>query len=112
MPSEDRHLASAKAVLDPLGLYPTPVRITGVRVVRWPWLFRLPILRRFTGYATWRVIFLRDACEGCSPLLVHELCHVWQMQHHPLRVPLSYLRYGYANNPYEVEARRAAATSV
>ena len=29
------------------------------------------------------------------------------MQHRPLRMPLSYLRTGYARNPYEAEARRA-----
>ena len=106
--THERVLASAKAVLDPFVLYPTPVRIAGVRVVTWPWLFRLPFLRRFDGYATWRVIFLRAPAEKCSALLVHELCHVWQMQHHPIRVPISYLRYGYRNNPYEVEARQAA----
>jgi hypothetical protein len=42
-------------------------------------------------------------------LVTHELCHVWQMQHHPFSMPLSYLRQGYADNPYEQEARRAAA---
>jgi hypothetical protein len=31
------------------------------------------------------------------------------MQHHPLRMPLSYLVRGYTHNPYEAEARRAAA---
>ena len=41
--------------------------------------------------------------------MAHELCHVWQMQHHPLRMPLSYLRLGYADNPYEVEARRSVS---
>ncbi len=40
-------------------------------------------------------------------LLCHELCHVWQMQHHPLAMPLSYLRAGYERNPYEAEARGA-----
>jgi hypothetical protein len=39
--------------------------------------------------------------------VVHELCHVWQMQHRPLAMPLSYLRLGYENNPYEREARAA-----
>ena len=43
-------------------------------------------------------------------LVTHELCHVWQMQHHPLGMPLSYLR-GYASNPYELEARRAVEQS-
>ena len=37
-------------------------------------------------------------------MLLHELCHVWQMQHRPLRMPLSYLRQGYAANEYEAEA--------
>jgi hypothetical protein len=31
------------------------------------------------------------------------------MQHHPARMPLSYLRFGYPDNPYELQARRAAA---
>jgi len=33
---------------------------------------------------------------------------VWQMQHHPLRMPLSYLLRGYADNPYETEACEAS----
>jgi len=28
------------------------------------------------------------------------------MQHHPLRMPLSYLLVGYADNPYEREAQQ------
>ena len=40
--------------------------------------------------------------------MTHELCHVWQMQHHPLAMPLSYLYRGYRDNPNEVQARRAA----
>ncbi len=39
---------------------------------------------------------------------MHELCHVWQMQHRPLRMPLSYLGTGYAANQYERQARAAA----
>ena len=95
-------------MLDTLPLYPRPVRIERVRIVVTPWLFRLPSLRRFYGYATWRVIFLRVPAAPCDPLVVHELCHVWQMQHHPIRVPLSYLR-GYHANRFEVEARAAAS---
>ncbi len=49
--------------------------------------------------------------ETSGDLIVHELCHVWQMQHRPIAMPLSYLYRGYANNPYEIEARRAAATT-
>jgi len=40
-------------------------------------------------------------------LVCHELCHVWQMQHRPLAMPLSYLRTGYSRNPYEAQARHA-----
>ena len=44
----------AKARLDRLDLYPRPVRIDRVRVLVWPWLFRLPWLRRFDGCAAWK----------------------------------------------------------
>jgi hypothetical protein len=33
------------------------------------------------------------------------------MQHHPLAMPLSYLYRGYRDNPNEVEARLASATT-
>jgi len=33
---------------------------------------------------------------------------VWQMQHRPLAMPLSYLRTGYDRSPYERQAREAA----
>ena len=38
---------------------------------------------------------------------MHELCHVWQMQHRPLESMLAWLRYRYRENPFEREARRA-----
>jgi hypothetical protein len=101
-------LERAKARLDPLRLYPRPVRIERVRVLVWPLLFRLPWFRRFDGYSAWNTILLREAPDAAGDDLVcHELCHVWQMQHHPVGMPLSYLRTGYARNPYELEARRA-----
>jgi hypothetical protein len=78
-----------------------------VRLVTAAWLFRLPWFRRFDGYATHRAIFLREPPDAAGDLVTHELCHVWQMQHHPLRMPLSYLR-GYADNPWERQARAAA----
>jgi hypothetical protein len=105
-------LARAKARLDPLALYPRPVRIERAAIVSAGWLFRLPWFRRFDGYTMWNLILLRRAqLIADGDLVCHELCHVWQMQHHPLRMPLSYLRLGYAQNPYEVQARRAAAVS-
>jgi hypothetical protein len=100
-------LLRAKARLDRLELYPRPVRLTCVRLVVAPWLFRLPWLRRFDGYATHVVIFVRERAHlEHDDLVTHELCHVWQMQHRPLRMPLSYLR-GYESNAYELEARGA-----
>jgi hypothetical protein len=105
-------VVAAKARLDRLSLYPRPVRITRVWLVAAPSLFALPWFRRFDGYTMWNLILLRSpALAGDEDLVCHELCHVWQMQHHPIRMPLSYLRLGYAHNPYEEEARRAAATT-
>ena len=55
-----------------------------------------------------RTILLRRAASS-DDLITHELCHVWQMQHRPLRVMLAALTTRYAANRYEVEARRAVA---
>ena len=75
-----------------------------------PLFFRLPRLRRYRGYALWKTILLRD--EGASDdLITHELCHLWQIQHHPFHMPLAYLRHRYRSNPYEVEARAAVAAT-
>ncbi len=82
------------------------MRIERVRIVVTPCLFRLPWFRRFDGYAVHAGILLRHA-ESPDDLVVHELCHVWQMQHRPLRMPLSYLVSGYWDNPYERQARTA-----
>jgi hypothetical protein len=104
----DERLAAAKARLDGLDWYPRPVRIAGVHLVVAPALFRLPWLRRFDGWATHRAIFVRRPELLDDPDLVcHELCHVWQMQHRPLRMPFSYL-FSYQQNAYEQQARRAA----
>jgi hypothetical protein len=78
-----------------------------VHVLVWPRFFRLPWLRRFDGYSAWYTIVLREPVEAAGDdLVTHELCHVWQMQHRPVSMPLSYLR-GYARNRYEAEARCA-----
>lgn len=82
------------------------MRIERVRVVVAPWFFRLPGLRRFDGYALYGLILLRER-DTSEDLLTHELCHIWQLQHRPLRVPLSYLRTGYEANGYERQARAA-----
>ncbi|HVS85544.1 MAG TPA: hypothetical protein VHD91_07925 [Gaiellaceae bacterium] len=102
-------LAAAKRRLDRHALYPRPVSLRGVRIHVVPWLFRLPWFRRFDGYAAWWTILLRDrSLLDDTTLVAHELCHVWQMQHRPVRMPLSYVLGGYDANRYELEARRAA----
>src|SRR5687767_2317051 len=102
----DPRLQRARARLDTLALYPKPVRIDRVRVRVAPWFFRLPGLRRYHGYALIQTILLRRA-DASDDLVTHELCHVWQMQHRPLHVVVTYLTTRYRRNPYEREARRA-----
>jgi hypothetical protein len=101
-------LGRAKERLDRQALYPRPVSLRGVRIWIVPWLFRLPWFRRFDGYsAHWTILLRSRHFLDDETLVTHELCHVWQMQHHPVRMPLSYL-LGYENNRYEREAREAA----
>ena len=103
-------LERARCRLDRLDLYPAPVRMRFVRVFTASWFFRLPGLRRFDGYALHATILLRRPVSQTSDdLVTHELCHVWQLQHRPVRMPLSFLRTRYARNPYELEARRAVS---
>ena len=102
-------LARAKSALDRVELYPRPVALRGVRIWIVPWLFRLPWFRRFDGYAAhWTILLRSRAHLDDGQLVAHELCHVWQMQHHPLRMPLSYVLVGYDENPYERQARQAS----
>jgi hypothetical protein len=116
LPGEREALERAKGRLDRLALYPSPVDMRGVRIVVVPWLFRVPGFRRFRGYATRHLILLKRPLID-DDLVTHELCHVWQLQHRPLRVWLSYARPStfsadrsrYRANRYEREAREAVA---
>jgi hypothetical protein len=72
-----------------------------------PWFFRLPYLRRFDGYALPRLVLLRRAAPVDPDLVCHELVHVWQMQHLPLRLLVTVLTTRYERNPFEAEARWA-----
>jgi hypothetical protein len=110
-PGRRAALERAKARLDRLDLYPRAVGLRHVRLYVCPPVFRLPWLRRFDGYALHGTILLRDEPATDDDLLTHELCHVWQMQHRPLAMPLSYLVTGYDRNPYESEARQAVAST-
>jgi hypothetical protein len=107
--AERAALARAGARLERLALYPEPLRLHRVRILHVPWLFRLPWFRRFAGYNVCHLILLRrPLAEASDNLVTHELCHVWQDQDHRLRLWLSYVVKGYARNPHELEARRAA----
>jgi hypothetical protein len=106
--SPDPRLVRAKARLDRLDWYPAPVRIDHVRIVVAPWFFRLPYVTRFDGYTWPRLILLRSV-DASDDLVTHELCHIWQLQHRPLALIVSYPLAGYRRNPFEVQARRAAA---
>ena len=109
-PAQRAALERARARLDSLALYPRPVRTERVRIVTAPWFFRLPLLRRYSGYALWRTILLRrPLAEASDDLICHELCHIWQMQHRPIAMTLTYLTTRYRDNPYEAEARWAVA---
>lgn len=107
-------LARAKRRLDRLRFYPRPVDTSRVSIHIVPWLFRVPGFRRFRGYATFRRILLKRSLLD-EDLIVHELCHVWQGQHRPIRMWLSYLRpstfsadrRAYQANRYEREARQS-----
>ena len=110
MPEDDfrTRVARAKARLDRLDYYPTPVRIERVRVVVAPWFFRLPHFRRYHGYALWRTILLKCA-DVSEDLLTHELCHIWQGQQRFWHMTYKHWTTRYRKNPYEIEARCAAA---
>ena len=101
-------LVSAKQRLDTLDWWPRPVRIERVAVFVTPWFFRLPWFRRFDGHAFHFGMLLRSA-DVSGDLVTHELCHVWQLQHRPVALAVSYLLAGYWANPFEVQARRAVA---
>lgn len=67
----------------------------------------------FAGWTSfWRTIYVLPGHENNQRLLRHERCHLEQIERDGhILFSLKYLwwlcRYGYRNNPYEVEARRA-----
>jgi hypothetical protein len=110
LPHERERLERAKARLDQLDLYDTPVSLARVHVVVDPRLFRVPGFRRYHGYSFWRTIVVRDE-NASSDLLTHELCHLWQAQRRPFAQLWAWVRYPYRSNPYEREARAAVAAT-
>ena len=61
-----------------------------------------------------RTIVVHADARLTERLLRHELAHVRQWQRRPLSFPWLYLwghvRYGYRDNPFEIEAREAELT--
>lgn len=88
----------------------------GVSVRRGAWI---PVLggrlSRMNGPAAavtlGRTIIVHPSAHLTERLLRHELAHVRQWRRRPFAFPLQYLwnhiRYGYRENPYEIEAREA-----
>ena len=106
---ERAHLARAFRRLAQLDFYPAPVRMSHVRIVHAPWLFRIPGFRRFAGYEAGPLILVKRPLEEVSnDLIAHELCHVWQDQHRRAYMWLSYLWQSYRHNEHEIEAREGA----
>ena len=111
-PAERAAVRRAKERLDRLALYPRPVDTRRVRILHWPWLFRIPGFRRFHGYEFGPLIVIKRPLDQVSDgLIVHELVHVWQSQHRHVRMWLSYLTEGYRDNRHEVEARAAVTAT-
>ena len=96
------------------GAVPEGVRLRRGSLV--PWIGGL--LGRMGGSAAAvtlrRTIVVNPDVRLTLPLLAHELTHVRQWQQDalfPVRYTVATLRHGYWNNPYEVEARLASASS-
>jgi hypothetical protein len=91
---------------------PLPDGVT-LRYAKWLPAFA-GVLSRMHGPAAaitfGRTIVVHPRVQVTSRLIRHELAHVRQWEENPL-FPLHYLmnhlRYGYEQNPYEVEARAA-----
>lgn len=94
---------------------PEPVP-PGVAVRRGRWIPRLGGLlarmgRPAAAVTLGRTIVVHPDVELTRRLLRHEMAHVKQWQRNPVGFPFRYVwnhfRYGYRDNPYEVEARNA-----
>lgn len=111
--------ASALFIGDPMAVpefaaapdLPPDVRFRAGRLV--PWIGG--VLARMSAPAAavtlGRTIVVNPATALTPELVEHELTHVRQWRADPLfpvRYTLATLRHGYHDNPYEVEARRAA----
>ncbi|ATN93410.1 hypothetical protein [Pseudoalteromonas phage J2-1_QLiu-2017] len=63
--------------------------------------------------SVWDVIYIKKEQIGNKTLIRHEQVHAWQIQRdgrvvQPIKYLYYTLKYGYRNNPYEIEARQIA----
>jgi len=88
----------------------------GVAVVRCGWIpalaGRLAGMRRAAAATTiGDTIFVHPGVRITDRLIRHELAHVRQWRAAPSTFPIRYvwnhIRFGYRDNPYEIEARQA-----
>lgn len=78
------------------------------------WLFSLLGMVGWTS--AWGVIYIRPDQLTNQRLIAHEQAHAMQLQRdgrvwQPIKYAYYLLRYGYKNNPYEVEARAVEKNS-
>jgi len=70
-------------------------------------------LCKFKGWTSfWNMIYMAPGYEAHEALIRHERKHLEQMQRdgklvYSIKYSYWLLRYGYWNNPYEIEARAA-----
>ena len=96
---------------------PSNIVLKACRRIPFWWI---PGNRHVAGVTLWHTVYVTEPRWPFDPLdhesvafLFHELMHVAQFRRHPILFPLRYLadhwRYGYWNNPAEIEARDGAA---
>ena len=84
---------------------------TAKKWMPWYWYMKL---RGFEGFMTfWGSVYAMPSWENNPSLIKHEMEHVRQLKEHGnFKFFLLYLyynlRYGYWNNPFEIQARKVA----
>ena len=77
-------------------------------IINWNWMAEI------WGHDAWtfgEFIFVNDKAKNDQPLILHEKVHVKQWRRNlyiffPIRYVYYKLKYGYKNNPFEIEAYR------
>lgn len=97
----------------PHDVLPPEVVLRRGRLVPWIGGFLARMKGPASAVTLGRTIVINPETVLTPTLLTHELVHVRQWRRDPLfpiRYTLATIRYGYRNNPYEVEARGLASS--